>query len=91
MDINTRNLLNEYMDVLFRITVADHWFNALGNKSKCNTDSREYIDLCNLFDRMVPLYISLRELNINPPRWINDNLKIDQLIEEYKINNKEVM
>ena len=84
MDINTKNLLNEYMDVLFRITLADHWFNTLGNKKKCTTSSKEYIDFCNLLDRIRPLYIGLRELNINPPRWINDNIELDKKIKEYK-------
>ncbi len=86
MDISTKKLLSEYMDVLYRLTLADYWFIVEGNKNNCNNQSKEYIDLCNLLDRVVPLYISLRELNINPPRWINDNIDLDQLISEYKVN-----
>lgn len=86
MDINTKDLLNEYMDILFRVTVAMYWFNVEGNIKNCTRDSKEYIDLCNLMDRGVELYIGLKELNINPPRWIEDNIGIDELKTKYKLN-----
>lgn len=84
MDNGSKQLLSEYMDVLFRITVAEHWFNAKGNIKTHGKDSKEYTDFCNLLYRMRDLYIKLRELDVNPPRWINDSKNIDKMIKEYK-------
>ena len=70
MDISTENILNEYIEVLLRLTKAEYYFNVEGNKKHCTTKSNEYIELNNLFERIVPLYISLRDANVNPPRWM---------------------
>ncbi|MBQ9011982.1 MAG: hypothetical protein IJ094_00095 [Bacilli bacterium] len=87
MDIKGKKLLSEYMDILYRITVAEYWFNVEGNIKNHGKGCKEHTDFCNLLYRMRDLYIGLRELNINPPRWIDDNISIDKLIQEYKGGN----
>ena len=84
MDNKSKQLLSEYMDVLYRITIGEYWFNKEGNIKTHGKGSKEHTDFCNLLYKMRDLYIGLRELNINPPRWVNDNIKIDKMIEEYK-------
>lgn len=84
MDNKFKQLLSEYMDVLYRITIGEYWFNQEGNIKTHGKGSKEHTDFCNLLYRMRDLYIELRELNIKPPRWVDDNIEIDNIIKKYK-------
>lgn len=84
MDNKSKQLLSEYMDVLYRITIGEYWFNKEGNIKTHGKGSKEHTDFCNLLYMMRDLYIELRELNIKPPRWVDDNIEIDNIIKKYK-------
>lgn len=69
MSEDDKRLLDQYMNVLYRLTLAEYFFCVEAKDRKFTTDDKEYKALCDLIDTARKLYPVLVERKINPPIW----------------------
>ncbi len=84
MTDSDRRLLDQYMNVLYRLTMAEYFFCVEAKDRVFNTDDKEYKTLCNLINEATDLYPKLIEKKINPPIWGDKVVTYDKDIEQMK-------
>ncbi len=79
-----RNLLDRYMNVLYRLTLAEYFFCVESVNRNFDTDDKEYKMLCDLIKDAKDLYPRLVEKKINPPIFGEKVVVYDKDIEQMK-------
>lgn len=84
MTEDNKRLLNQYMNILYRLTIAEYYYCVEVEEKNITPGEKEYEVLCNLIKDAGRLYLILIDRKINPPIWGDKVVMYDKDVKQMK-------